>query len=141
MQAQQDLHQSVGDQLMQGPELSIRFEDRAGVTRVDLAGPGLEGTSGLRNHGIGKRLAGDFPQGDEAIHGGGKADFKDAVVAGGAGRLVIEIEGSVVTMRAQQDQDIQPIERIDESDAPPATTASLKSAFPPPWIASSPCGK
>ena len=79
--------------------------------------PALSASVGLGDDGVRDRLAGHLPQGDEAIDGGGEADGEDAVVAGGARRFVVEIERAVVAVAAQQNEHVQPVERIHQADA------------------------
>ncbi len=69
MQAEQDLHQAVGNQFVEGPELLVSVENFLRVFRRGAARAGSERFCGLFNNGIFERLAGDLPQGDEAIHG------------------------------------------------------------------------
>ncbi len=76
MQPEQDLHQAVGNQFVQGPEFLVGVENFFRVFRSGAplreggaARAGSERFCGLFNNGIFERLAGDLPQGDEAIHG------------------------------------------------------------------------
>ncbi len=59
-------------------------------------------------------FAGHFPQRDETVDGGGKADGEDAVVGRGARGFEVEVEGALVVVGAEQDQDIQPVQGVAE---------------------------
>src|SRR5271165_1970219 len=118
MLADQNLDQPVRDQLMQGEEFLIRFKDGGGVFAIGNSwSASLQGFRRLLHDGVGNDFAGHLPKRDEAIHGGRETDLENAEIAGGAWGLEVEIERTVVVMAPQQNQNVQPIQRIDESEA------------------------
>ncbi len=116
MLAHQDLEEAVGDELVEGEELAVGGCCGFGVGGRNGAAAGAESGDGFGDDGVGDGFAGHFPESDKAVDGGREADGEDAVVAGGAGRLVVEIEGAGVVVGAEEDKDVEPVEGIDEAD-------------------------
>src|ERR1035437_1252317 len=91
------------------------LEDLLRIVDTGCLRRGLQSLSCFMNDRVGEGLTGHFPKCDESIDCSRKADLEDAPVARSAWRLEIIIEWSVITVRAKQHQDIQPVEWIDEA--------------------------
>src|SRR5215475_7741820 len=114
--SKQKLNQPVRHELVQRQELLVGFGYRISVPSRSNTGSRFQGGGCLANHRILQGFTGNFPESDESIDCIRETDSKDAVVAGRAQRLEIEIEGPVEPVRTEQHQHIQPIERVDQAD-------------------------
>ena len=116
MQTEKDLHEAMRDEFVEGPQFLVRREDCSRIARTISTTACFQGVSCLMNNRIGEGLSCHFPEGDKAIHSRRETHPKDSIVAGRARRLVIEIKGALVAVRAQKDQHVQPVQWVHQAN-------------------------
>src|SRR6516162_2633081 len=104
------------DEFVQGEQLLVRLRYCIGIAAGMNTRAGLESLGTFTNNRILEGLSCNFPKRDESVDGIRETDGKHSVIACRAQRLEVEIERPVESIRPEQHQDIQPIERIDEAN-------------------------